>query len=113
MAFHVEANRRNGTTVVSIRGDLDIATAPRVAGAVEAVEGPLVIDLTETTFLDSTGLRTLTGLSKDGTTGAVSLVCPSSNRAVLLVLELAGFDTVLPRHESLAEAGVGDHAPEA
>lgn len=108
MSFQVEASRRDGTTVLSVRGELDIATAPQVSAAIDGAAGPLVIDLTETTFLDSTGLRTLTGLSRQQGGGDVALVCPSSNRAVLLVLELAGFDTVLPRHETLAEAGVTD-----
>ena len=56
MLFHIERTtvaRRPGLTV---RGELDLATAPRLRAAVEAelaAEAPgLVVDLTPTTFLD-------------------------------------------------------------
>lgn len=99
--------RRGGADVATVRGELDIATAPELATALENATGRIVIDLSDTSFLDSTGLRTLTALGKSDD-GTLALVCPASNRAVLLVLELSGLDTVLDRFETLEAAGVGE-----
>jgi anti-anti-sigma factor len=106
VAFEVDVARRAGADVATVRGELDIATAPQVAAALADASGRVVVDLTGTTFLDSSGLRTLTALGKSDES-KLSLVCPSSNRAVLLVLELSGLDTVLDRYETLEDAGVG------
>ena len=49
--------------VIAVTGEVDLATAPELERAVKAVleGGPanLVIDLSDTTFMDSTGLRVL------------------------------------------------------
>lgn len=106
MAFEVDVARRGGAEVLTVRGELDIATAPTLAdAAAKATADRLVIDLSGTSFLDSTGLRTLIGLAKEGGRD-ISLVCPSDNRAVLLVLDLSGFESVLERFETLEDAGV-------
>jgi anti-anti-sigma factor len=105
VAFEVDVARHGDADVATVRGELDIATAPKLEVALAGGDGRLVVDLTETSFLDSTGLRTLLGLAKAGDR-EISLVCPGSNRAVLLVLDLSGFDSVLPRHETLEDAGV-------
>ena len=107
MAFEVDVTRHGDADVATVRGELDIATAPALASAIEGTSGRIVVDLTDTTFLDSTGLRTLTTIGKTDDR-KLALVCPSSNRAVLLVLELSGLDTVLDRFETLEAAGVGE-----
>ena len=58
---------RNGShTVVSLRGELDIASEGEVAAGLGLVLGPpttvLTVDMRELTFLDSTGLRLLLNL---------------------------------------------------
>src|SRR5919106_4721070 len=49
--------------VIAVTGEVDLATAPELERAVKAVleGGPanLVIELSDTTFMDSTGLRVL------------------------------------------------------
>jgi anti-anti-sigma factor len=105
VAFEVDVVRRGSAEVLSVRGELDIATAPRLEEAAAATTGRLVVDLTGTTFLDSTGLRSLIALAKDDGRD-VAVVCPQDNRAVILVLELSGFETILERFETLEDAGV-------
>lgn len=105
MAFEVDVARHGGADVLTVRGELDVATAPHLTEAAGAGNGRLIVDLTEATFLDSTGLRALIRLAKDDGRD-VAVVCPPGNRAVLLVLELSGFDTVIERFESLGDAGI-------
>jgi len=107
VTFEVDVTRRGDADVATVRGELDIATAPALATALQGVAGRIVVDLTDTSFLDSTGLRTLTTIAKSDDS-KLALVCPADNRAVLLVLELSGLDTVIDRFETLEAAGVAE-----
>ncbi|WP_328865330.1 STAS domain-containing protein [Streptomyces sp. NBC_00304] len=55
--------RRNGRTVVALRDEIDIATAaliaPALDGATSAGSPHVVVDLTEVSFLDCSGLTLL------------------------------------------------------
>src|SRR5690242_8030295 len=83
---------------VRVRGEVDMATAPGVQAAleraVEASVGVFVVDVTETEFLDSSGiavlLRTRALLGRSDR--AFVLVCPDG--PVLRVLEACGLTDV-------------------
>lgn len=102
MDFQLTTGQRPGLTVITVVGELDIATAGELADVLEREHpAPPVVDLTDTTFLDSTGVRTLAN-------GAhlhpeLALICPASNTVVQRVLDLTGFDQVLTVHGSLDE----------
>jgi len=59
----VERSRVDGYELLTVEGELDIATAPRMMSAlneaIAGVETPLVVDLTDVVFMDSTGLALL------------------------------------------------------
>jgi anti-sigma B factor antagonist len=59
----VERSRFDGYELLTVEGELDIATASRMITALnEAIadmSGPLVVDLTDVVFMDSTGLALL------------------------------------------------------
>jgi len=61
--LRVSTEERDDRILISLAGELDIATAPRIEEALRAAEekGPalLVLDLRELEFMDSTGLRTI------------------------------------------------------
>jgi anti-anti-sigma factor len=111
--------RRPGLTV---RGELDLATAPRLGAAVEAAlatgSSSLVLDLTPTTFLDSSGARELVRLARGAAAAGVDLyvIAPRSNRPVRLVVDLLDLGASVPLVESAAEipadlAGGGASSP--
>jgi anti-sigma B factor antagonist len=82
------------STVLGLTGELDIASAPALEQAVEdfgsSIPKRLVIDLTEVTFMDSTGLRALL-LARQRTEAAdQELVLRPGPRQVQRVLELSG-----------------------
>lgn len=110
--FEVDVTGAAQCTVLNVRGELDIATAPKLAAALEQAQaaGPdrLVVSLLQTSFIDSTGLTTLFRAHKrahDGAGPDFSLVCGPDNVEVRRVIDLMGFDTVFVIHESLAAAG--------
>jgi anti-sigma B factor antagonist len=59
----IDSVDEQGTRVIALRGELDLASAPKLEreleAALEDAGGPIVIDLSELDFMDSTGLRTL------------------------------------------------------
>jgi anti-anti-sigma factor len=62
----VEICSRDGLSTVVVRGELDLALVPEVRAAAEKTferpEEPLVLDLRELTFIDSSGLGYLVEL---------------------------------------------------
>ena len=62
MTFSAEIARRSNAAVVTMKGDLDIASEARATAQLERAMdgcGLLIADLRELAFLDSTGVRVL------------------------------------------------------
>jgi anti-sigma B factor antagonist len=60
--FHLDVQVVNGGTVLVLAGDLDLASAPRLAQAVQGLPdepGPVVLDLRQVAFVDSSGVSAL------------------------------------------------------
>ncbi|WP_442804021.1 STAS domain-containing protein [Streptomyces luteogriseus] len=96
------------TTVVELRGEIDIFTAPPLAARMEALTaGPhsdLVLDLRSTAFIDCTGLGVLCRARNraEARYGRLRLVTDSAGfRRILRAMGLAG---VFEVHSSLNEA---------
>lgn len=106
--FETTAEVVSGVRVVAVRGELDIATSPQVRevlsdAATDQVR-PLVIDLVECEFIDSTGLAALLHGAKPAQNGEshVALVSPGGD--VRRMLELTAIDQAIPVFETLEEA---------
>lgn len=104
--FAISAEEVNHGAVVAVRGEVDLSTAPLLEERLSQftqVE-KLVVDLTEVSFLDSTGLavlvRTANKLGEHG--GAIRLVV--RHPEVLKVLEITGLTSTLGVHSSLDQA---------
>jgi anti-sigma B factor antagonist len=83
------------TSVISIEGELDLVTAPRLKwmliDALEAGHEELVVDLSLATFMDSTALGVLVGVNRSlGVDARMAIACPRSN--VLKIFEFSGLD---------------------
>ena len=111
MQFDVDRTTVLGRPALRVRGELDLATAPRLVEAVESQlsQQPqsLVVDLTDTTFLDSSGARELARIARRAAEGGVALevVCPRANRPVRLVVDLLELRAVVPIVESPSLTG--------
>ena len=91
------ANTTSPTTVV-LTGELDIATAPRLREALIAIsnggETKVVVDMTNLTFMDSTGLAALVGPLKRFRSMNGEIVLRSPTKGVRKVLEISGLTRV-------------------
>ena len=92
-----------GWSVVSVFGEVDVATAPelkeRLTGLVNEGRVKLVLDLSGVDFLDSTGLGMIVSALKRARThgGDLRIVCTESR--ITRLFEITGLDkalTVLP-----------------
>lgn len=109
MQFDVERATVAGRSALTVRGELDIATAPVLSAAIDAqLVGPVhavVIDLTPTRFIDSTGARCLIRAAKQAAGAGVTLhvVCPRSNSPVRLIIDLLELEQLVRIVETPAD----------
>jgi anti-sigma B factor antagonist len=94
----------DGRTVVSVGGEIDVYTAPKLRDKItELVNGghhDLIVDMEEVAFLDSTGLGVLVGGLKKvrAQEGTMSLVC--SQDRLLKIFRITGLAKVFTIHDS-------------
>jgi anti-anti-sigma factor len=98
-----------GVRTVTVRGELDLSTAPDLEGPLHGAldgEASVLIDLSECEFIDSTGIalivRAWQSLDSNGN-GSALVIC-SANDQVRRVLEITGLELSIPVHETRDEA---------
>jgi anti-anti-sigma regulatory factor len=91
----VWAMGRNGACVLRVAGELDVATTAdalvgRAVASVQAVPGPVLIDLSALTFIDAHGARALAALVRTPLDGRLASVrhCPLRIRRLLNVFRV-------------------------
>ena len=113
MQFDVERATVAGRPSLTVRGELDLSTAPRLDTAVEeALKGSdssLVVDLTHTEFLDSSGARTLLTVARKADAAGVALfvLAPRTNGPVRLTIDLLDLGAFVPLVASPGEIPSG------
>ncbi len=102
------------TCVITVEGELDLSTAPRLKwmllDALGAGHSQLILDLSGTTFMDSTALGVLVAVKRGlGAGERLAVVCPESD--VLQIFEFAGMDGAFTIFSELdgALASARDH----
>jgi len=100
----------HGVRTVSVRGELDLSTAPDLEGpleqALESGDGSVLIDLSQCEFIDSTGIALIVRAwqrLQSGDNGRALVIC-SQNDQVRRVLEITGLELSIPVHMSRDEA---------
>src|SRR5215467_4433556 len=94
--------------VISLAGEVDLYTAPEFKQQLLEVIAQggkdVIVDFTDTTFIDSTTLGVLVGGVKRlrSNDGQLSLVC--SDRNITKIFEITGLDRVFDIHPSRDEA---------
>lgn len=107
--FALSTREGDGYAVVTVRGEVDLATAPALRETfirlAVAGHGRLVVDLSATEFLDCAGVEALmSGVTlMRATGGELRVVCGTS--PARRTFQLTSADRVLPLFPSLAAAG--------
>jgi anti-sigma B factor antagonist len=97
-------------TVVQVRGEIDVFTAPDLRGYLVELVGfghrHLIIDMEHVEFIDSTGLSVLVNVLKLVRTydGSVRLVC--THERIIRLFRITVLPKAFPIHDTVAEAVV-------
>jgi anti-anti-sigma factor len=103
----ITVDDRHGVTVVALVGEHDLSTALEVSDAFAALTDGLVIDLSRTTFLDSSILGAVLGAARDAEQRKMpfTVVIPDDpGSAARRIFDLTGLMTTLPVASDVAGA---------
>ena len=109
VAFAIEDRSVDADThVVAVAGEIDLFTAPefkqRVSAPIDEGRTHVIVDLTETTFIDSSSLGVLIGAHRRlrRLEGRLVIVC--SNDAIIKTFRITGLDGVFKLVDSVEAA---------
>jgi anti-sigma B factor antagonist len=106
--FAVTVTEVPGRTIVSVSGEIDLATAnelrERLLALVAAGSVDVILDLDRVAFVDSTGLGALVATRRRFQVAGGLLVLVCSVPLVLRLLRVTSLDRVLPVHRDLESA---------
>ena len=94
--------------VVAVRGEIDLFTAPelkqKLTDAIEGGKSRIVVDLTDTSFLDSTALGVLIGAVKRLRSRDGALVIVNVDQNIAKTFEITGLDQIFTIRSSRDDA---------
>ena len=106
----IEVTEIAGVPVVRAHGEIDLYTVPEFEQALDVCLArqtqALIADLSETTYLDSSGLSALIHAYKalSGRNGGLYVVAPPQTPGVRRVLEITRLDTVFQVSDTVEDA---------
>ena len=108
MELKLGHSRKDGIEIVTVEGEIDIYTAPRLRelliDLVSRGSYQLVVNLDKVGFLDSTGLGVLVGGLKrvQAHDGSLDLVC--TQQRILKILKITGLTEVFGIYQTVDQA---------
>jgi anti-anti-sigma factor len=104
----IETTQRDRATVVSVTGEVDLQTAPRLGETLEEVRAGtpalIVVDLSKVDFLDSSGLGVLATAHRDAKAAGADLRIVRPRPAIDKVLTLTRLSEVIDTFDSVDDA---------
>ena len=104
------------THVVSVRGEIDLFTAPefkqRVSAPIAAGVDHVIVDLMETTFIDSSSLGVLIGAHRRLKARGGRLIVACNGETIVKTFRITGLDGVFQLVESV-DAALNERAEAA
>jgi anti-anti-sigma factor len=97
--FRIEEDRRDGTVILRLRGELDLASADAVAQRLDshaAAGEPVLLDVDRLSFMDSSGLRVVLQAAETSRTSDWSFTLTPGSEQVRNLFESAGVTKRLP-----------------
>ncbi|MBX6768477.1 MAG: STAS domain-containing protein [Actinomadura rubrobrunea] len=107
MDFDVHLMHHDRCTLVRVRGEIDVVTRPRFEQAMfEVIDtgGPMIVDMRQVTFCDSTGLNAVVAANRRAIERGVPIALVALPPRVRRVFRITGVDEFVPTYETLREA---------
>ena len=93
--------------LITVSGEVDLATSPEldiaIIAAIDAGTASVVIDLSDVSFMDSSGLGVIVRALKRCREAENDLDLVITNERVLKVFGITGLDQVIPIHASIQD----------
>jgi anti-sigma B factor antagonist len=90
----------NGYQVVSVTGELDIATAEQaysyISEVIDRRSAPITVDLSGLTFCDASGLGALARIARHAREAGRQLMLASARPSLVKIIRITGLDRVFP-----------------
>lgn len=105
-ALTIRARREPGCVVVTVAGEVDIATVARLRARLSAAAAPgipLVADLDQVSFIDATGLGALAAAAREAAARGVSMYVVCGRAQTRRLFRVTGLDRQIPLARDLAE----------
>jgi anti-anti-sigma factor len=90
-----EQTNGDGTTILAVTGEIDLASSPDLTACLDALDGTVVVDLTGVTFLDSSGMGALVAARKRLQAGGGDLSVREPRDNVRGALEATGLGVLI------------------
>jgi anti-sigma B factor antagonist len=108
--FRIEERVDEGVPVITVVGEIDVATAPHLRESLHRViaqgQSTVVLDMLAVTFLDSTALGVLVGGLKRCRELGGELHVVVADARIRKIFEITGLNKVFPLANALAEVSV-------
>lgn len=108
MELSLSTKPNGGITVIEARGEIDVYTAPRLNQVLQDAIGKgarfLALDLTNVTFLDSTGLSILIKWQKQLAEGDGRLVIAGASSPLAKIFKVTGLEELFRLYSSQDQA---------
>jgi anti-sigma B factor antagonist len=106
--YRIELDEAGEVPVLVVKGDIDMASAPKLADAVASQPGQVLIaDLSGVEFIDSTGLRALIAADELLASREGRLLIVTTEGPVQRIIDLTGLDGRFDIFESVEAAAGG------
>jgi anti-sigma B factor antagonist len=108
MELDIKSEQGADFTTVTLEGEIDVYTAPRLkeelVSVIESGVANVVVDMEQVGFIDSSGLGVLVSALRRARErdGVVRIVCTREN--ILKIFRITGLDKVFPLFSDLEEA---------
>jgi len=105
-ALTIRVRREPGCVVVTVAGEVDIATVARLRERLSALAAggvPLVADLDQVSFIDATGLGALAGAAREAAAQGASMYVVCTRAQTRRLFRVTGLDRQIPLARDLAE----------
>ena len=108
MLLRIDVLEEGPRRVVRLGGECDLATATQLQEALSPMRSPdvdeVIVDVSELTFMDSTGLGVLVGALKRVRENNGAFKIAGAKGAVARVLEVSGLDRIIPQFPDVETA---------
>lgn len=103
----IALHRHVGHTLVTVAGEIDIATAPQLRARLTELASsgqPVIVDLAQVSFSDAAGLGVLAAAARQAAAASGSLQLAGPQPQMRRLLAISGLDSHIPVAATVAEA---------